>query len=109
MTDEIDYIPPQPGEHPQARTWLWVLTFPITDFRDSMLVLNVGEGDFIPVFATHEHADGFLEKLGEVDKPYIVQAMHLIDVQKFAKESNLPLVFLDSQGKTLPESVSSQM
>ncbi|MDR3135583.1 MAG: hypothetical protein LBU69_05765 [Deltaproteobacteria bacterium] len=101
MVDEIIPKAPSSDEHPQARAWLWVLTYPVTVNRDNMLILEGDGGDFIPVFTERPEAETFLGRLGGEETYFQVQAMHLFDARKFAKEKSLDLVTLTGLGQVL--------
>jgi hypothetical protein len=92
---------PEGEEHPQARTWLWVITYPVTVNRDNMLILETDGVEYIPIFLDREQAETFLEKIGGQDDHYQVQAMHLFDARKFAREKALDLVTLTGTGQVL--------
>jgi hypothetical protein len=94
--------PSNEQEHPQARQWLWVLTAPLTIHRDSILVLEDDSGEYVPIFADKQEADHFLKLLDEkASKRYVVQAMHLFDLQKFAREKGFSLTTLTSAGQVI--------
>jgi hypothetical protein len=99
----VDKLAPettQSEEHPLARAWMWVLTYPVTINRDNMLILESDGAEYIPIFKEREEAENFLLRLGpEMD--YVVQAMHLFDARKFAKEKSLNLVTLSGLGQIL--------
>jgi hypothetical protein len=99
--DDIVPEPPSENEHPLARAWLFVLTYPVTVNRDNMLVLEGEGGDYIPIFKDREGAETFLERLGGKDQYYQVQAMHLFDARQFAKEKSYDLVTLTADGRVL--------
>jgi hypothetical protein len=99
--DDIVPEPPSENEHPLARAWLFVLTYPVTINRDNMLILEGDGGDYIPVFTERDGAEAFLERLGGKEQYYQVQAMHLFDARKFAKEKSLDLVTLSGDGQVL--------
>ncbi|MDR0622076.1 MAG: hypothetical protein LBJ61_09400 [Deltaproteobacteria bacterium] len=101
MIDDFIPEPPSPDEHPQARSWLWVLTYPVTVNRDNMLILEGDGGDYIPIFKERAEAENFLEKVGGKELYYQVQAMHLFDARKFAREKSLDLVTLTGIGQVL--------
>lgn len=95
-------VPPSDDEHPQARNWLWVLTYPVTVNRDNMVIMEDADGDFIPVFAGRDQAGDFKQKLDGPDVQYFkVQAMHVFDARKFAKEKTMDLVTLNGEGQIL--------
>jgi hypothetical protein len=100
--DESDLVPRTPDEDPESREWLYVLTAPVTIHRDRMLVLESGGEDFVPAFRDRDSAAAFLERLGSpAADDHIVQAMHLVDVRKFALESSLIVLTLDGAGAVL--------
>jgi hypothetical protein len=101
MFEDMELKAPSADEHPLSRTWLWVLTRPITINRDTMLVLDSGEGEFIPTFNDRTEAETFLDRLGGQELEYQVQAMHLLDARKFAMEKSLDLLTLSGEGKVL--------
>jgi hypothetical protein len=101
MFEDIEMIPPSEDEHPQARAWLWVLTYPVTVNRDNMVILEGEDGDYIPIFKEKAEAEVFWEKIGGQELYYQVQALHLFDARKFAKEKALDLVTLTGQGQIL--------
>jgi hypothetical protein len=88
-------------EHPLARTWLWVLTFPVTVNRDNMLILESEGNEYIPIFNERTEAETFLERLGGEELDYQIQAMHLLDARRFAQEKAIDLVFLSGIGQVL--------
>jgi hypothetical protein len=100
--DESDLVPHSPGEDPEARTWLYVLTTAVTIHRDQILVLETEGGPQLPAFLAKESAAGFRERLGSpMSDDYAVQAMHLVDVRGLAAELGAtPLVF-DAQGRII--------
>jgi hypothetical protein len=84
-----------------AREWLFVLTYPVTIHRDNMLVIESEEGDYIPVFSARGEAEIFLEKVGGEETYLVVQAMHVFDARKLAKEKGLDLVSMSGIGQVL--------
>jgi hypothetical protein len=101
VADKTETEAPATEEHPQARAWLWVLTYPVTVNRDNMLILEGGEGEYIPIFKERTEAESFLDRLGGREMDYQVQAMHLFDARKFAQEKALDLVTLNGEGRVL--------
>ena len=100
--DASDIVPPSPDEDPEARKWVHVLTHPVTIHRDMMMILDAGELEFIPVFQDRGAAEAFLSRLGPpAADEYDIQAMHIIDVRKFAGEKGLKVMTLDGQGAVL--------
>lgn len=99
--DEITPQAPSEDEHPQARAWLWVITYPVTVNRDNMLILETDGAEYMPIFRDKGEAEKFLEKIGGQEDYYQVQAMHLFDAKKFAREKNLDLVTLNGLGQVL--------
>jgi hypothetical protein len=101
VVDDIIPEAPSPDEHPQARSWLFVLTYPVTVNRDNMLVLESDLGEYIPIFNERSEAEDFLDRVGGKELYYQVQAMHLFDARKFAREKSLDLVTLTGKGQIL--------
>jgi hypothetical protein len=99
--DEITPQAPSEDEHPQARAWLWVITYPVTVNRDNMLILETDGAEYMPIFRDKGEAEKFLEKIGGQEDYYQVQAMHLFDAKKFAREKTLDLVTLNGLGQVL--------
>jgi hypothetical protein len=66
-----------------------------------MLILETEGAEYIPIFLDREQAERFLEKIGRPDDHYQVQAMHLFDARKFAREKALDLVTLTGTGQVL--------
>jgi hypothetical protein len=78
--------------------WFWVLSTPITIHRDKMLVLELeSQYEFVPVFSTREEASGVLARLG--GQEYVVQAMHVDDIRKFALSMGLRVHTVNGEGR----------
>jgi hypothetical protein len=98
---EFPTVPPSDDEHPEARQWLWVVTYPVTNVRDNMLVLEGDKGDYVPVFVNRDEAEAFLDKIGGREQYLVSQAMHVFDARKFGREKSMDLVTLAGSGQIL--------
>jgi hypothetical protein len=100
--DDSEIVPPTPGEDPEARRWLFVLTSPVTVHRDRMLILETDGPPFLPAFLDKASAEEFLGRLGQpAAEPWVVQAMHLVDLRKLAGEQSVEVAALDGRGRVL--------
>jgi hypothetical protein len=78
--------------------WFWVITSPVTAFRDQMLVLELdGVHEFVPVFSRRAEAEAVLKRLGASGRA--VQAMHQEDIRRFAKEKGLGVRTVSGEGR----------
>jgi hypothetical protein len=102
MTDDIltSETPEGDKKGQEGVDWFWVLTSPITIFRDKMLILEVDGVNVTPVFAVREEGESFLERVNPTEW-HVVQAMHVTDIRKFAVNERLGIITLDGEGKIL--------
>jgi hypothetical protein len=82
-----------------SELWFWVGIKPITKNRDCLLILEL-DTDVVPMFKTRESAEKFLKNRAN-SEGYSPQAMHITDIERFAKENNLDLAEIqdDDPGK----------
>jgi hypothetical protein len=102
MSDILEPPFPPEGEKKgvEGVDWFWVITSPITIFRDKMLVLEVDGLSLTPTFRTREAGAAFLKRLDSKEW-HEVQAMHVQDIMDFKTLERLAVVTLDGEGKVL--------
>jgi hypothetical protein len=102
MSDELEppFVPEGDKKGEEGVDWFWVITSPITIFRDKMLVLEVDGLGLTPVFTTRAAGEAFLKRLDTTDW-HEVQAMHVKDIRDFKAAERLDVVTLDGEGKVL--------
>ncbi|MDR1607061.1 MAG: hypothetical protein LBT38_01435 [Deltaproteobacteria bacterium] len=86
----------------EAGLWLWVLTAPITDRRDKLLILEDEGSDLLPVFQAKNQGQTFINRFdpgGQMG--FRPQAMHFLDITSLAQEKAYQIVTLDGQGRIL--------
>ncbi|MDR1164477.1 MAG: hypothetical protein LBO66_01145 [Deltaproteobacteria bacterium] len=81
--------------------WFYVLTRPITQNRDTLLVLEIGEESVAPVFVSREDALGLRGLMG--DDRFVAQAMHKLDIAKFASQNSLTVKTVSGGGRILAD------
>ncbi len=108
MTDRTD----KPGtvipHHMAELEWVWVLSAPMSQNRDSIFVIDMEETEngerrrVVPIFEAREAAAKLKPRLCGAPKPeYNAQAMRFSDVGAFAARNDLEIMMLDESGTIL--------
>ncbi|MDR3153282.1 MAG: hypothetical protein LBW85_03190 [Deltaproteobacteria bacterium] len=80
--------------------WFFVLTAPVTKFRDKMMLLEADGVSFAPVFREKAAGEAFLRRLAPPEE-YSVQAMHRLDIEELAASQRAEALVLDGEGRIL--------
>jgi hypothetical protein len=97
-----DGAPTGPVKAEAGVDWLYVLTAPVTNHRDKMMVMDLGDVSIAPVFRSRAEGESFLKILSPPEE-YSVQAMHLTDIKEFADSQGMVALVLDGEGRLVGE------